>query len=81
MSKNSFLDGLRPSRLMGQPSVQEMLDQAAASGELDDALKHLAEATRSNVDVHTKVRRSQSSGMLKLVTLPPPPLVSTAPAE
>ncbi len=77
MSKSSILEGLRPSRLMGQPSVQEMLDQAAASDELDVALKHLADATRSNVNIHTKVRHRQSSGAIKLVTLPPPVLLST----
>lgn len=76
MPKTSFLEGLRPSRLMGQLSVQEMLDQAAAEDELDVALKRLTEATNANVQATTAVRRSQSSGSLKLVaTMPPPALV------
>ena len=78
MPKTSFLEGLRPSRLMGQPSVKEMLDQVTAEDVFDESLKRLAEATKANVQVCTQVRRSQSSGTLKLVTLPPPALV---PAE
>lgn len=60
-------------------SVQGLLKQAAASDELDDALKHLTEATRANEKVCTEVQRSQSSSALKLVTLPPSPIA--VPAE
>ena len=81
MPKISFLEGLRPSRLMGQLSVQEMLKQVTASEELDEALKRLTDATNANVQVCTKVRRSQSSGTLRLVTIPPPPVLEQAPAE
>lgn len=68
MPKNSF----RIPRFGS--SVQELLAQAEASDKLDDALKHLAKATNANKKVCTQVQRSQSSGALKLVTLPPPPL-------
>lgn len=80
MAKTSIFDGLRPSRLMGKLSVQEMLDQTVASDELDEALKRLTEATNANVQATTAVRRSQSSGALKLVaTIPPQALPSAAP--
>lgn len=72
MRKNSFLD--LPSWLMGRRPAQSTLKQAAADSKLDDALKHLTEATLANKKVCTEVQRSQSSGSLKLVTLPPPPL-------
>lgn len=73
MPKRSFLNHLRPSRLMGALSVPEMVAQATADDELDLALQRLAEATRDNEVVCTKVRRRQSSGSLKLVSTPPPP--------
>ena len=74
----SLFSGLRPSRLMGSRSVPEMVAQATADDELDIALQRLTEATKQNEDVCRKVRRRQSSGALKLVTVPPGALV---PAE
>ena len=63
----------RSSLLLGasEPSLQ-----AAAESAFDIALERLAEATSANEEVCTKVRRRQSSGTLKLVTVPPPPPVS-----
>lgn len=70
--RSSLFSGLRPSRLMGTLSVPEMVAQATADDELDIAIRLLAEATKQNEDVCRKVRRRQSSGTLKLVSVMPP---------
>ena len=66
-STKSVFDSLRPSRKKRErgPS-EEVVDQA-----LDDALKSLADATKANIAACEKVRRRQSSGKLKLVSVPP----------
>jgi hypothetical protein len=59
---------LRPSRKKKRergPS-EEAVDQT-----LDDALKSLADATKANIVACEKVRKRQSSGSLKLVSIPP----------
>ena len=64
VAKNIF-DSLRPGR-----SKEVSLPEESA---LDIALQRLADATRANAEVCDKVRRRQSSGALKLVSVPPPP--------
>lgn len=46
--------------------VEEVADQ-----KLDEALQRLAEATKVNTEMCERVKRRQSSGRLKLVSLPP----------
>jgi hypothetical protein len=46
--------------------IEEVADQ-----QLDEALQRLSEATDANAEMCEKVRRRQSSGRLKLVSLPP----------
>lgn len=46
--------------------VEEVVDL-----KLDEALQRLAEATKINTEMCERVRRRQSSGRLKLVSVPP----------
>lgn len=46
--------------------IEEVADQ-----QLDEALQRLAEATDVNAEMCARVRRRQSSGQLKLVSVPP----------
>lgn len=63
----SIFDALRPKKRRRQEQLsEEVVDEA-----LDDALKNLAEATRENIAACAQVRKRQSSGKLKLVSLPP----------
>lgn len=48
--------------------IEEVADQ-----KLDEALQRLADATKVNTEMCEKVRRRQSSGRLKLISMPPTP--------
>ncbi len=64
----SIFDGLRPGK---KKRREQRLSEAVVDKELDDALKKLAAATRRNTEASETLRKRQSSGRLKLVSLPP----------
>jgi hypothetical protein len=64
----SLFDALRPGR---KKRREQQLSEEVVDKELDDALKKLADATRRNTEAGEKLRERQSSGKLKLVSLPP----------
>lgn len=60
----SIFDGLRPSHKNDVKPIDEIADY-----KLDEALARLADATRDNEVMVQRVRRRQSSGQIKLLTL------------
>lgn len=64
MSNTSLIQNLKPGRRRVQA------DDEAADRELDDALLRLSRAFDDNSSAIKDVRRRQSSGELKLVSIP-----------
>jgi len=61
----------RPSVFRGLWPRDRREPDAVADQALDEALERLAHSLQQNVEVCAKVRRRQSSGSIRIVTVPP----------